>query len=65
MNIRFKSAGQEALFEAVLRNLQRLGYRDELLQKDYAFVDWFEANNPERIVPAAAFGQTRKLRQST
>jgi hypothetical protein len=58
MNLQFKSAQQEALFNAVLRNLQLLGYRDELLQTDYTFVDWFETDNPERVVPAAAFGQT-------
>jgi len=58
MTGRFQSAQQEALFKAVLHNLQRLGYRDELLQKDYPFVDWFEHGNPERVAPAAAFGQT-------
>ena len=58
MNVHFKSDQQAALFNAVLRNLQSLGYRDELLQTDYTFVDWFEPNNPERVVPAAAFGQT-------
>jgi type I restriction-modification system DNA methylase subunit len=58
MNVKFKSAQQETLFKAVLRNLQRLGFRDELLQQDYTFIDWFEPDNPERVVPAAAFGQT-------
>jgi hypothetical protein len=58
MNVHFKSDQQAVLFNAILRNLQSLGYRDELLQRDYTFVDWFEPNNPERVVPAAAFGQT-------
>jgi hypothetical protein len=58
MNVHFKSDQQAVLFNAILRNLQSLGYRDELLQRDYTFVDWFEPNNPERMVPAAAFGQT-------
>lgn len=58
MSVHFKSDQQAVLFNAVLRNLQNLGYRDELLQTEYAFVDWFEPDNPERVVPAAAFGQT-------
>jgi len=58
MNYHFKSSQQETLFVAVLSNLQRLGYRDELLKTDYAFIDWFQPDNPERVVPAAAFGQT-------
>src|ERR1017187_5686058 len=58
MNIHFKSTQQETLFDGVLRNLRQLGYRDELLKTEYTFVDWFEPNNPERVVPAAAFGQT-------
>jgi len=54
----FKNARQENLFGAVVRNLEHLGYRGELLQRDYAFPDWFEPHNPQRIIPAAAFGQT-------
>src|ERR1700733_4687645 len=58
MNLHFKSAQQEALFGGVLRNLQRLGYRDELLQTESSFLDWFQPDNPSRVVPAAAFGQS-------
>jgi hypothetical protein len=58
MNTHFKSGRQETLFNAVLSNLQQLGYRGELLKTDYAFVDWFQPDRPERVVPAAAFGQT-------
>ena len=58
MNIHFKSTQQEALFEAVLRNLRHLGYRDELLKTEYTFLDWFQPENPSRVVPAAAFGQS-------
>jgi hypothetical protein len=58
MSVQFKSDQQAVLFNAVLRNLRGLGYRNELLQTDYTFVDWFEPDNPERVIPAAAFGQT-------
>ncbi len=58
MTLHFKSAQQEALFGGVLRNLQRLGYRGELLQTEYSFLDWFQPDNPSRVVPAAAFGQS-------
>lgn len=58
MNSVFSSVSQEKLFDAVLRNLEHLGYKNELLQRDYSFTDYFEPNLPERIVPAAAFGQT-------
>ena len=58
MTIAFQDACQEKLFGAVLANLGELGYTGELLQRQYSFVDWFQSNNPERTVPAAAFGQT-------
>lgn len=58
MNLHFKSTQQEALFEAVLRNLRRLGYTDELLKTEYTFLDWFQPENPNRVLPAAAFGQS-------
>lgn len=58
MNVQFRSAHQEALFNGVLANLQRLGYQGELLQTEYRFLDWFKPDNPNRVVPAAAFGQT-------
>src|ERR1700693_3584177 len=58
MNLGFSSARQERLFKGVLANLQRLGYQGELLQTEYSFLDWFKPDNPNRIVPAAAFGQT-------
>ena len=55
----FKSTRHEALFEAVLGHLRDLGYRDELIQKNYAFIDWFQPDNPvQRTIPAAAFSQT-------
>ena len=54
----FSSIGQERLFDAVVENLGQLGYTNELLQKQYSFVDYFEPTRPERIVPVAAFGQT-------
>src|SRR4051812_38520473 len=53
-----RSADQQRLFETVLQKLTNLGYRDELVQKDWTFVDWFQPHNPTRTIPAAAFGQT-------
>jgi type I restriction-modification system DNA methylase subunit len=58
LTIAFQNDCQEKLFEAVLANLGGLGYTGGLLQRQYSFVDWFQSSNPERIVPAAAFGQT-------
>ncbi len=49
---------QDLLFETVLAELERLGYAGDLLQRDYTLRDWFAADQPERTVPAAAFGQT-------
>lgn len=49
---------QHRLFEMVLAELERLGYAGDLLQRDYTLRDWFAASQPERKVPAAAFGQT-------
>lgn len=57
MTVLFQSAHQKSLFQGVLSNLQRLGYQGELLKTEYSFVDWFQPDNPSRIVPAAAFGQ--------
>ena len=42
---------------AIVLGLQRLGYRDQLLQRDYTFPDWFAAKQ-ERTLTAAAFGET-------
>ena len=58
MTTEFKSDRQEKLFDAVVANLRQLGYEGELLKKHYSFIDWFRPDAPERVVPAAAFGQT-------
>jgi type I restriction-modification system DNA methylase subunit len=58
MNLNFTSSPQETLFNGVLANLGKLGYQGELLQTEYSFLDWFQPDNPTRVVPAAAFGQT-------
>ena len=42
---------------AIVHGLRRLGYRDSLLQEDYALADWFERKQERRLV-AAAFGET-------
>lgn len=54
----FTSAHQEKLFRQVVSNLERLGYRGELLPQPYSFMDWFLPEIPEKEVPAAAFGRT-------
>lgn len=54
----FQSASQEDLFHTTIRELDRLGYSGELLELGYRFPDYFQDNLPERIVPAAAFGQS-------
>ena len=52
------SERQDYVFNAVLRGLGRLKYRDGLLRRNYSFTDWF-ASEPEALtVPAAAFGRS-------
>jgi hypothetical protein len=54
-----QKTAQGRLFEAVLSELDRLGYtRGELLQLGYRFEDVFLPDTPAREVDAAAFGQT-------
>ncbi len=48
---------QEKLFRQVISSLEGLGYRGDLLLRSYSFVDWFLPENPQRQVPAAAFGR--------
>lgn len=54
----FLSKRQERLFRLTVDELERLEYRGPLLQRGYAFRDYFRDDLPERKVPAAAFGQT-------
>ena len=42
---------------ALVKGLRQLGYRDSLLQENYALLDWFEQGQERRLV-AAAFGET-------
>ena len=42
---------------AIVQGLRQLGYRDSLLQENYALPDWFEQKQERRLV-AAAFGET-------
>lgn len=58
MAIAFETAHQERLFGQVVSNLEKLGYRGQLLLQPYSFVDWFLPETPEKEVPAAAFGRT-------
>ncbi|MGE0824066.1 MAG: class I SAM-dependent DNA methyltransferase [Candidatus Binatia bacterium] len=54
----FVSDIQEKLYRQVVLNLEKLGYKDELLPQPYSFVDWFLPGTPEKVIPAAAFGCT-------
>jgi hypothetical protein len=53
----FTSTHQERLFQRVIANLEKLGYRGELLLQPYSFVDWFLPDIPKKEIPAAAFGR--------
>jgi hypothetical protein len=53
-----QSERQDRVFNAVLRGLGRLGYRDELLHRNYSFTDWFATEPEAPTVPAAAFGRS-------
>src|SRR5436190_17345845 len=59
MTVSFVSAAQEELFNALILQLDALGYRGDLLERNYRFPDYLADDGvPEREVPAAAFGQT-------
>src|SRR3989442_14566636 len=47
----------EGLFLAVRRQLQAIGYKDDLIKTDYTFPDYFSPLVPKREAPAVAFGQ--------
>ena len=53
----FKSNAQRRLFDAVTSELKGLGYRDNLICRDYPFTDWFQPGDVRRNAPIAAFGQ--------
>lgn len=52
------SSRQQKLFEATLEQVRSLGYRGDLLQRNYSFGDWFASETPLREAPAVAFGRT-------
>ena len=54
----FKSDAQRRLFEAVRSEIEGLGYRGDLICRDYPFTDWFQPGDVRRTAPVAAFGQT-------
>lgn len=58
----FTSENQRRLFETIVAELQCLGYTGDRLARGYAFPDWFKRDAsgrpPERLIAAAAFGQT-------
>lgn len=58
MNARISLNQNAVLFDAISHKLAQIGYRNGLLETDYGFRDSFLSNEPERIAPLAAFGQT-------
>src|SRR2546423_13933132 len=62
MSTSFVSPSQEALFNTVTQELEKLGYHGELLQRSYTFEDWFSARVGQSaslgVVDAAAFGRS-------
>ncbi len=62
MVARFINSNQQKLYDAVLSGLDRLGYGEELLRKNYTFEDWFSSRSgqtPEiKTVDVAAFGRS-------
>src|SRR5437762_125669 len=49
---------QNRLFEEVWKQLGRIGYKNDLLQRGYSFRDAFtQDENAERVAAAAAFGR--------
>ncbi|HUY93492.1 MAG TPA: N-6 DNA methylase [Pirellulales bacterium] len=58
MPVTFKSESQRRAFSAIVQKLRAIGYSGDLLVEGYRFGDWFAPSVPERLIPAAAFGQT-------
>ncbi len=54
----FKSEQQRRTYRCVLNGLRGLGYGNGLLIEEYSFSDFFEPDQPTRVLPAAAFGRT-------
>src|ERR1700682_6263840 len=58
MTTAFQSDSQKELFDATIKELEDLGYNDDLLERNYRFPDYFRVGVPERTAAAATFGQT-------
>jgi hypothetical protein len=48
----------ENLHADIVAGLHSLGYRDEFLEENYKFPDYFKPSKEERQIPIAAFGET-------
>lgn len=44
--------------DEVVAGLREIGYQDDLLHRNYSFIDWFKSKPQEREIAVAAFGQT-------
>jgi type I restriction-modification system DNA methylase subunit len=57
MSAVFQNERHERAYRAVIKCLRGIGYTRDLIQENYEFNDWFEADAPRRHI-CAAFGQT-------
>ncbi|MFH1922070.1 MAG: N-6 DNA methylase [Planctomycetota bacterium] len=55
--MQFRSQKHQRVFQRVLSGLERLGYGESLLFREYLIHDCFLADAPTRTLPAAAFGR--------
>jgi hypothetical protein len=51
------TTAQRQSLDRVITGLNTVGYPSDLIRKDYAYDDWFEADTPERVAKAAAFAR--------
>jgi type I restriction-modification system DNA methylase subunit len=63
--IAFKSPAQESLFDAVTSHLEGIGYRGDLLSRNYPFTDWFELEDVDRVAPVVTFGRVPTTYETT
>src|SRR4051812_42506978 len=64
MVARFTSPAQKQLYDRLVAELKKLGYKDELFREDYPFPDWFATNQILQRVDAAAFGNLPRTHET-
>lgn len=58
MNILFPDDSQQRFINSILADMERVGYRGGLVEKNYGYSDEFARKDRERRVDAALFGRT-------